>query len=271
MHPNRTLFGNALFTKPGIYEADMHDVAVRDLPELLCFQSLVVSCGELVSHLAQHWSDEDLDVNPEESSNIVSIKLQWNNGKGGCFPAHYDNPGAPSKRALTCILYLNDNWEPHHGGELTLIPFLGEATKLAPLFNRLVIFRSNTMLHRVETCLHSRFCVTVWIDGTDTNSAAKSQLKLSTTIYDSAEIFAATIGMLQSTPLQRSVSRAVYKEEYESSLLECMHDAASAQGLSLMLAAHRHHIKSVKENTALLKFVNALRERIGRGALTEGE
>lgn len=38
------------------------------------------------------------------------MKLQWNRGTpagGGSFPAHYDNPGPPSKRALTCIVYLN--------------------------------------------------------------------------------------------------------------------------------------------------------------------
>ena len=259
---NQTSFGSALFAKPGIFEADWHDEKIRSLDELSCMHSLAASCKELVSRLKSHWKGSEEKLVPMVGeADPCSIKMQFNNGMGGCFPAHYDNPGPPNTRALTCILYLNPDWRPGHGGELTLYPFLSRtpSRSIAPLHNRLVVFRSNTMLHRVEQCHAPRFCITIWIDGVDTNSPAKTQLKLPTTIYDDDETFAATVAMLQSTPLQRSVSRAVYREIYESSLVECMHDQASAQGRGLMVAAHRQHLVGVTKNATLQRFVEALR------------
>lgn len=39
-----------------------------------------------------------------------ALKVQRNGGGGACFPFHYDNPGRPNKRRLTCLLYLNPEW-----------------------------------------------------------------------------------------------------------------------------------------------------------------
>lgn len=59
-------------------------------------------------------------------------------GSGGCFPLHYDNPGAPNKRALTCLLYLNPAWKEGDGGEVCLVPFLKKEIVIPPLLDRLV-------------------------------------------------------------------------------------------------------------------------------------
>ena len=40
-----------------------------------------------------------------------TVKLQINDGRGGCFPWHYDNPSKPNKRRVTCLLYLNKDWK----------------------------------------------------------------------------------------------------------------------------------------------------------------
>ena len=262
MQPNRTSFGSALFAKPGIWEADMHDDRVRQLVELPGMRTFASSCEDLLARLRLHYSGGE-ELSDAGAAEACSVKLQFNTGQLGCFPAHYDNPGQPNRRALTCILYLNEEWEAGHGGELTLFPFLSLSAppqkKIPPLFGRLVIFQSNTMLHRVEQCHHPRFAITVWIDGKDTNSSEKTQLSLPASIYDDAATFAATVQKLQKTPLQRCVSRALYREVYEQSLAECMHDAASEEGLRLMLAAHEQHLRAVAHNPALAKFVDALR------------
>ena len=39
-----------------------------------------------------------------------ALKVQRNGGGGGSFACHYDNPGRPNKRRLTCLLYLNPQW-----------------------------------------------------------------------------------------------------------------------------------------------------------------
>ncbi|CAN0508374.1 unnamed protein product [Ectocarpus sp. 8 AP-2014] len=67
-----------------------------------------------------------------------TLKLQRNAGSGGCFPLHYDNPGPPNKRALTCLLYLNPSWKEGDGGEVCLTPFLQKEKAIAPLLDRLV-------------------------------------------------------------------------------------------------------------------------------------
>ena len=97
-----------------------------------------------------------------------TVKLQWNRG-GGSFPCHFDNPGPPSARQLSCILYLNPGWAPAQGGRLVLTPFLQPAVALAPLHNRAVFFLSDRVLHSVEPSGAERFCVTTWVDGAAAN------------------------------------------------------------------------------------------------------
>jgi len=66
-----------------------------------------------------------------------------------------------------------------------------------------------------------------------------------------------TVGLLQRTPLQRSLSRVIYKEEYEQSLVECM---AGSPGCEEMIASHRDHCAAVEMNKPLRDLVDALRK-----------
>ena len=280
MRPNRTSFGSVLFDKPGIFECDLHDEGVRSV--LPCMAALFEeSKGELIEAFKLHL-DPLLDKEEEDEvpgcraervmlcdpgdSQARTVKLQYNTGTGGCFPCHYDNPGPTSRRALTFILYLNHAWEPGHGGELTLFPFLAaRPVRLAPRFNRLVVFKSNCMLHRVERCLspRGRFCLTIWLDGLDTNTPNKTQLRLDAATVDDPAALDRAVALLRASPLQRSVSRAVYEREYEASLRECMHsdEGSCPAGLAEMLAQHRAHCEAVEKSPALHRLVRALRER----------
>lgn len=78
--------------------------------------------------------------------------------------------GPPSRRKLTCIVYLNENWKKGDGGELVLWPFLQKPIVIPPLMDRLVMFRSDLLLHRVLPSTVPRYCFTVWVDGLDVNS-----------------------------------------------------------------------------------------------------
>ena len=84
--------------------------------------------------------------------------------------------------------------------------------------------------------------------------------------FDSASATAnrdAAARALRVTPSQRAVSRAVYPDEYELSLMECM---AGAEGCSQMLASHEAHVRAVASNAPLARFVDALRETKRDGA-----
>ncbi len=72
--------------------------------------------------------------------------------RGGFLKMHTDfnwNAKLRADRRINILYYLNRNWRPGYGGELVL-GRLGEqaTTRIAPIFNRLVIFNTNdTTLH----------------------------------------------------------------------------------------------------------------------------
>jgi hypothetical protein len=86
------------FVKPHIFEVDLHDASLRTkVPEL----DALFHSTELLQVLSDHLPQYDLQF----STSDRTLKLQRNAGHGGCFPCHYDNPGAPNKRKVTCLLY----------------------------------------------------------------------------------------------------------------------------------------------------------------------
>ena len=194
-----------------------------------------------------------------------TVKLQHNRGGGGCFPLHYDNPGPPSRRALTCILYLNPGWAPGDGGELQLIPFMRRPVRIAPKHDRLAVFLSDRVLHRVLPSNKERFCLTVWLDGEGVNAPEDVGLRLPPSAMRDVP---GTAASLFAQPAQRALSRAVYSDEYEASLMECM---AGADGCSEMLASHTAHLRAVGGNAPLKALVDALRRFRAETADTEDE
>jgi len=254
--PNKTQFATpegavALFTKPNIYELDLHDVNIRKM--LTEFNELFDRGGDdLVSALNHHLPCLQLVSGP----NGKTIKLQINKGNGGCFPHHYDNPGRPNKRQLTCLLYLNKDWKNGDGGELQLTPFLGKKVIIEPLFDRFVIFYSDRVLHRVLPAVVMRHCFTIWIDGSQTNTDDDVLLKAKH-IDASEQGFMQSVEALRRSPLQRVLSRSIYAEEYEQSLRECMKDS---DGGDVMISAHRLHLRAASANPRLQAFVDRCRQ-----------
>eukprot|EP00293_Proteomonas_sulcata_P015422 CAMPEP_0184312542 /NCGR_PEP_ID=MMETSP1049-20130417/50660_1 /TAXON_ID=77928 /ORGANISM="Proteomonas sulcata, Strain CCMP704" /LENGTH=215 /DNA_ID=CAMNT_0026628777 /DNA_START=859 /DNA_END=1503 /DNA_ORIENTATION=+ len=177
-----------------------------------------------------------------------TLKVQMNKGNGGCFPLHYDNPGRPNMRKLTCLLYLNSDWKEGDGGELQIVPFLSDPVKIHPLMDRMVIFRSDLLLHKVFPSVAERFCLTIWIDAEQgaVNTDDDVLLKISKSeVEDDLE---GLVAKMRISPMQRAVSRAVYRDEYETSLRDCM---KGAEGCKEMLQSHQLHIQAVKSNPGL--------------------
>lgn len=227
-------FGGSNLAKPFVYEMDLSVLdgrtidatnenlgAWKDMIDNICpaFVKKVNDLDKQFDASAATTSTKttmpalSLDVNARPA-----IKIQLNTG-GGSFPWHYDNPGPPNLRALTCVVYLNPTWKDGDGGEIVLWPFLSKTTKVSPLHRRAVLFYSDRVLHRVLPSKVRRVCFTIWSQGTSVNSkrdVALSKDVLQFTSYDQAAQFFA------QSPLQRVISRAVYSEEYLESLLECI-------------------------------------------------
>ncbi|KAL7532896.1 hypothetical protein ACHAXR_004916 [Thalassiosira sp. AJA248-18] len=222
LKPHYFQFGGALLKKPNVFELDLSDPAELDAHyELGLWKDVVCDLGpsfvrridELDQAIGSKSSPLSLETNTPPA-----IKLQLNTG-GGSFPWHYDNPGPPNQRILTCVIYLNPNWKEGDGGEIVLRPFLSQSITIPPLHRRAVFFYSDRILHRVLPSKTRRVCFTLWSNGTRAN--AKNDVVLSKdalqfTSYDEAQRFFAR------SPLQRVISRSVYSEEYLESLLECL-------------------------------------------------
>ena len=84
--------------KPGIHECDLFDGAARAGDPALA--EVWDGRGALAAALAE--ALPALRLRPDAAG--TSVKTQYNDGTGGCFPLHFDNAGPPSKRKLTCLV-----------------------------------------------------------------------------------------------------------------------------------------------------------------------
>lgn len=82
---------------------------------------------------------------------------------GSFYEKHIDCFRSDGNRVLSLACYLNAHWEPAHAGEIQLYPPTGESPKVAPLLGRLVLFRSDSLLHEVLTTAVDRYSITGWL------------------------------------------------------------------------------------------------------------
>lgn len=87
------------------------------------------------------------------------------------------------------------------------MPFLKRPVRVAPKHDRLAVFLSDRVLHRVLPSNKERFCLTVWLDGEGVNAPEDVGLRLPPTAMRDVP---GTAASLFATPAQRALSRAVY-------------------------------------------------------------
>jgi SM-20-related protein len=80
---------------------------------------------------------------------------------GARYGAHLDTFRDDTRRVISVCDYLNEAWHDDDGGFLRL--HTQPTRDLAPRFDRLVIFRSGTMLHEVLTVRRRRLSMTGWM------------------------------------------------------------------------------------------------------------
>ncbi|XP_050407055.1 egl nine homolog 1 [Patella vulgata] len=100
-------------------------------------------------------------------------------GKETGYVRHVDNPNNDG-RCVTCIYYLNKDWDvTKHGGMLTIYPEgQDQVANIEPIFDRLLFFwadRRNP--HEVRPAQRERYAITVWYYDKEERAEALKQTK----------------------------------------------------------------------------------------------
>lgn len=101
-------------------------------------------------------------------------------GKGSHYVKHVDNPNGDG-RCITCIYYLNIDWDINQsGGLLRIFPEgwkngKNEVADIAPIFDRITFFWSDRRNpHEVQPALRTRYAITLWyFDAIERENAVK--------------------------------------------------------------------------------------------------
>lgn len=159
-------FSLKLLEKKGIHEMEADypglEGIIPSFTSLLHDHTLIDSFNSHASALASSSVSSSSSL-PALRLASQSMKLQYNSGEGSCFPLHSDSDLSIDSRQLTCLVYLNRDWAPKDGGELVLYPLPWEAVTIEPRWDRMVLFESSGMVHRVRpSWAKERTCFTIW-------------------------------------------------------------------------------------------------------------
>ncbi len=83
--------------------------------------------------------------------------------EGSFYKRHLDQFAGRNNRMISLIIYLNKDWKNGDGGELRIYPKGNGSLDIQPLYNRCILFRSDTLEHEVLTAHKDRRSVTGWM------------------------------------------------------------------------------------------------------------
>lgn len=89
---------------------------------------------------------------------------------GAYYRRHLDAFKGQGNRRVSTVLYLNDGWQPAHGGELMLYPAdRPDGVSIPPRAGTLVVFLSEDMPHEVLETQRERYSIAGWfrVNGSD--------------------------------------------------------------------------------------------------------
>lgn len=151
--------------------------------------------------------------------NVTSTQLAIFPGDGSRFVRHADtyssahaDDAAPSTgptdlvRLVTCVYYLNPDWEPAHAGQLRVYVNGASSSSgpkhwdVAPALDTLVVFRSLDVEHEVLPTFHDRMALTIWYYGRIANPREPRVPTPTPPTTNAAAALALVKNVLQLTP-----------------------------------------------------------------------
>ncbi|XP_075956387.1 uncharacterized protein egln2 [Anarhichas minor] len=139
--------------------------------------ALMAYIDEAVMHSAANGQLGDCVINGRTKAMVACYP-----GNGAGYVRHVDNPNGDG-RCITCIYYLNKNWDVKKQGGLLQIYPEGKnvVANIEPLFDRLLIFWSDRRNpHEVKPAYATRYAITVWYFDAKERAEAKEKYRLAT-------------------------------------------------------------------------------------------
>lgn len=139
--------------------------------------ALMAHIDEAVMHSAANGQLGDCVINGRTKAMVACYP-----GNGAGYVRHVDNPNGDG-RCITCIYYLNKDWDvKKQGGMLQIYPEgKNVVASIEPLFDRLLIFWSDRRNpHEVKPAYATRYAITVWYFDAKERAEAKEKYKLAT-------------------------------------------------------------------------------------------
>lgn len=81
--------------------------------------------------------------------------------KGAHYDRHLDQFKERNNRLISVVFYLNENWKQGDGGELKI--YKEQEIVIPPIYNRLVLFKSDVVEHEVLVTHVNRKSITGWL------------------------------------------------------------------------------------------------------------
>lgn len=146
-------------------------------PGCMSIGALMAHIDEAVMYSAANGQLGDCVINGRTKGMVACYP-----GNGAGYVRHVDNPNGDG-RCITCIYYLNKNWDvKKQGGMLQIYPEgKNVVASIEPLFDRLLIFWSDRRNpHEVKPAYATRYAITVWYFDAKERAEAKEKYKLAT-------------------------------------------------------------------------------------------
>ncbi|MEC6881680.1 2OG-Fe(II) oxygenase [Photobacterium piscicola] len=140
-------------------------------------QWLQSDMGPPVSDFLQRMNDVRLEVNRHLFLGLFEYEAHFAKYEQGDFyQKHVDCFRGQENRKLTTVFYLNEDWQPEHGGRLKMYDLDdNELATLDPKAGRLVVFLSELFPHEVLPATQQRFSIAGWFR---TNGVNGNQLDI---------------------------------------------------------------------------------------------
>jgi hypothetical protein len=167
------------FDKEGVFACEPDGQDYYTAPDILMYMSTVIKTLPPLLNDAMN-NTGHVHNSLQLSNQSFNAKLAVTSPGGSTYPLHVDNTlgvtGSPQDdtRKLTCIIYLNPQYQDGDGGELRLLLLNGGCLDLDPRGGRMVIFWSDEIPHEVLPCKpeskdeqFDRYALTIWLPDND--------------------------------------------------------------------------------------------------------